>query len=1249
MQSDELRKLYSEIASIENKMETLQGDLKHLRAKLDLAVQKYEKNLKEEQTSDTALEPELTSPITESYEAIQEEKLEPQPIPKETKPTIIRPSLLQNNSTQKEEVTYKPRPVSQVKETYSRKESSPDFIDDLKSWFQSKVGNIPLEEFLGVNLLNKIGLLLLVVGFSFFLRLAYDWIGPFTKVIGMFVLSIGVYFGGDKIFRTKKYSTFGLGLIASSFALLYFTVYASYNIEATRIFPPDQRLIGFILLILTSSFVIGASLKYNEEILTSFAYFLGFLTISINENSDFNYFSMATGGLLAVSLIVIMTIRKWKYLTGVGIIATYANYWLYASGLPRTENGYLIKISETGHNYYVESILYLLFFWIIFFISTFTMKVVDKKTERVCSAINIVNAFSFFVMLGYVKPEPSEWGPFIVNMSLGTIYIIGAFAGKKYKRDFLWNSSLVLGITLITLAIPSKFSEYGHVFGWLLESIVLIGLGFVYREAYLKNLGYTVLVLNLVRFFTLPYGAVYIFESVNFPTLYFDFNRGMLYVLMILSFYGMILFSKKFYSAWSKLDKFAYNGFGLFATFTLVLFSIDLIQKPYQAFLLIPASGLLLYISLLSKNRNFYYSSFGLMIISLLLSIPLFFKSSPEINQIDQAISFSLVLVGSSIQYFLAKENVLLRRYSHILSVNIIDQRQVPFLKVLFFKGETFLWVSLFSILGLVLKDFSPYLHSIVLIGIVCLFFLVNYKYQQGLKQGSLLSGFIFLVGIYRYGLYREDVKLALSDKGLIAFTNLFPFWISGIFVLFNSNKIGITLEIKKILHPIIISATTFSAMLIGDIFIDPPYRLTYAAINSLLLVLAYKKEENLIFIYNSLLITFFTLFLGIADMVFSKKSPVGLYEYMNLVTYTITSFGTAGLIYIFTLDLFSRIFSYIQSILIGFCFILVVVPVEYRSIAFAILHLGHLFFLFRFQMQKYYDYAYLTLLISVLYFLNHTNFPSGSIQEDPTRVALIIGYSVLSILQTVFIFAKDTLSRNRIIYYILTISILFWSIYIVSEIHFSLFFFAIFVYISAFIIQKYHFPEVLHSYYYPLLLTMVYFLYMTLGNNSNVSGGMNVKDFTIGTFTLLLLLISVKNVETYKSKQTDFIPNKYSFENIVTLSLFLEFILLTMTVVDVRFWSLIWTLEAIVFIGYGVYRNKTLIRYAGIGLIGLAVLKIAFWDLQNLKENVRVLVLISIGGLFVIASFVYARFKDRLFSNSEDNKGLPQDNDPKN
>ena len=86
------------------------------------------------------------------------------------------------------------------------------------------------------------------------------------------------------------------------------------------------------------------------------------------------------------------------------------------------------------------------------------------------------------------------------------------------------------------------------------------------------------------------------------------------------------------------------------------------------------------------------------------------------------------------------------------------------------------------------------------------------------------------------------------------------------------------------------------------------------------------------------------------------------------------------------------------------------------------------------------------------------------------------------------------------------------------------------------------------------------------------------------------------------------------------------------MTVVNVSFWSLIWTMEALCFIIYGIYKNYPLIRYSGIGLIGLAVIKVAFWDLRNLPENTRVIVLISIGGLFVGGSFLYSKYKDKLF-----------------
>ena len=160
------------------------------------------------------------------------------------------------------------------------------------------------------------------------------------------MLSLAVFWGGDRLYKNKSYSIPGLGMIAAAFSIFYFTVYASYNIEATRIISPENGLIGFILLFLASGIVIGASLWYKKEALTSFAYFLGFITISINEKADFNYFSMASVVILSVSLIGIMTVMRWKYLTGVGIFASYANYWLYAQGLPRTADGYLLRISS---------------------------------------------------------------------------------------------------------------------------------------------------------------------------------------------------------------------------------------------------------------------------------------------------------------------------------------------------------------------------------------------------------------------------------------------------------------------------------------------------------------------------------------------------------------------------------------------------------------------------------------------------------------------------------------------------------------------------------------------------------------------------------------------------------------------------------------------------------------------------------------------------------------------------------------
>ena len=58
----------------------------------------------------------------------------------------------------------------------------------------------------------------------------------------------------------------------------------------------------------------------------------------------------------------------------------------------------------------------------------------------------------------------------------------------------------------------------------------------------------------------------------------------------------------------------------------------------------------------------------------------------------------------------------------------------------------------------------------------------------------------------------------------------------------------------------------------------------------------------------------------------------------------------------------------------------------------------------------------------------------------------------------------------------------------------------------------------------------------------------MNYKNFFIGIFTLFLVLRGVKDVEKLKVLETQEKSNKYSFEKIITLVLFLEFILLSET-----------------------------------------------------------------------------------------------------
>lgn len=106
---------------------------------------------------------------------------------------------------------------------------------------------------------------------------------------------------------------------------------------------------------------------------------------------------------------------------------------------------------------------------------------------------------------------------------------------------------------------------------------------------------------------------------------------------------------------------------------------------------------------------------------------------------------------------------------------------------------------------------------------------------------------------------------------------------------------------------------------------------------------------------------------------------------------------------------------------------------------------------------------------------------------------------------------------------------------------------------------------------------------------------------------------------------------SKLQFSLFAIPVLFLFFVILTMTLFEMRWWSLIWAAEALALLLLGLVRDIKSIRYGGIALIVISLLKLGIWDMRQLEDDTRVLVLVGIGLLFVVASYFYARFKNRI------------------
>jgi uncharacterized membrane protein len=76
---------------------------------------------------------------------------------------------------------------------------------------------------------------------------------------------------------------------------------------------------------------------------------------------------------------------------------------------------------------------------------------------------------------------------------------------------------------------------------------------------------------------------------------------------------------------------------------------------------------------------------------------------------------------------------------------------------------------------------------------------------------------------------------------------------------------------------------------------------------------------------------------------------------------------------------------------------------------------------------------------------------------------------------------------------------------------------------------------------------------------------------------------------------------------------------------------SILWTLYAFGAMGLGLQRRQSALRMGAIALFAVTVAKVFLIDLGRLDAGYRILSFVVLGGLLIVASFLYTRYRERL------------------
>jgi uncharacterized membrane protein len=357
-----------------------------------------------------------------------------------------------------------------------------------------------LERFVGLNVLNVIGIFLLFVGAVTAMRYTYLKLSDLFKGIMIFALG-GIMLVIGEALNRKKPNIFSLCVSAGGIAILYAALAISFFIlQILGMYP------AIIICVLLTAGAFVLSSRYNSQIIAAFALVGGYLPIiTVEDNIKFVYGAMVYFAVLNVFALLVSWNRKWRVTAFIGLFLNIAGA-VYICLFALSSD--LIVVFKYSAEYTLDmtlAIIYAAFAFLIYtatpIISTYRAKLSFKKSDIVLLAINTV--FSGLIMYRVFYRYGLKDYHGLLAVAYAVFYLLlGRFIEKKFSGEERHTRALfyLTALAFVVLIIPLQFGRVWLSLGWLAEGVILAVYGILSEEKRFRRAGFIICLLCLGAF-----------------------------------------------------------------------------------------------------------------------------------------------------------------------------------------------------------------------------------------------------------------------------------------------------------------------------------------------------------------------------------------------------------------------------------------------------------------------------------------------------------------------------------------------------------------------------------------------------------------------------------------------------------------------------------------------------------------------------------------------------------------------------